>query len=78
MEENQVVKYTMSEMIEVSPTPFLNLFDVRETKCYTPKDGSPYLVYECEPANRFFQYCPDCNNRAVAVHGYLPQPRLQF
>ena len=61
---------------EVIPTPELNLPDITATKCIRPKDGSPYLIFYCEPNEKYARGCPGCGSIDYVKNGTTNQPRV--
>ena len=72
------IEYELSDMVEVKPTPRLNLPGIHEEQCLKPKDDADYWVFLCTPSesNRN-EPCPVCGSVAPRRSmGYLPKRRL--
>lgn len=67
--------YGDEDCVEVSPTPILNLPDIKATKCIRPSDGSPYLIFYCEPTEKYAHGCPGCGSIDYVYNGTTNQPR---
>ncbi len=68
--------YDASDLVEVKPTPDINLPDIVATKCMQPKDGSPYLVFYCKPKDRYTDGCLVCGSINLVKHGTVVNPRI--
>lgn len=76
MKRERDVTLNFEDFEKVDPTPILNLSDLVEEACYKPKNGAPYLAFECKPYSRANQVCPTCGQPILSVHGYLTYRRL--
>ena len=77
--EIREVKYSIQNMIKCSDTPHLDLPDIVEEACYSPRDRAPYMLFVCKeaewPARE--RVCRHCNARTnISVHGEINTPRL--
>ena len=70
------VEFDESDLVEVTPTPNLNLPDVKATRCLKPKDGSPYMVFFCEPSGKYEHGCRGCGSIDIIGNGTATKPRV--
>ena len=49
--------------------PELTLPELTTMRCYRPKDGSNYWIYECRPTDRYTGGCPNCGSINYVRHG---------
>lgn len=69
------VSYSPGDLKDVTPTPSLNLPGLEVTKCTEPKDGSPYMVFFCEPSEMYSSGCPGCGSVNFMRNGMTTVPR---
>ena len=68
MSDTRKIEFKEDDMIEVTPTPALNLPDIMAERCLKPKDGSPYLVFYCKPISKYVGGCPSCGSINYISH----------
>ena len=75
-EDETNLTYNDSDMERMEPIPSLNLPDLIEQACLSPKDGSPYRVFICTGRPLRNRVCPYCGSISIRNLGYMPEPRL--
>ena len=75
MSGTRKIEFNEDDMVEVIPSPSLNLPDIVAERCLQPKDGSPYLVFYCKPSDKYTGGCPNCGSINYISHGPTQKPR---
>ena len=76
MTDERQISYHIWDLEDVIPTPSLNLPDLKVTKCGEPGDGSPYMVFFCEPSGMYSDDCPVCHSKCIIRNGMTTSPRI--
>lgn len=70
------IEFSESDLEDVSPQPSLGLTDLQVSRCRRPKDGTPYLIFDCVAAEKHNKGCPNCGSIDFVRNGLVPKPRI--
>lgn len=69
------LEFDESDFKELTPTPNLNLPDIKAVKCLIPKDNSPYMLFICKSESRHTA-CLNCGSINIISNGVSEKPRI--
>lgn len=70
------IEFNEADLKEVNPTPALNLPDLKVLRCLSPRNGEPYMVFDCIPAHPHNKGCTACGSIDIIKHGTVPKKRI--